>query len=148
MIATIQPHLDTMTAHHHPVPLTKNQALVLGVLETSGKAMGAYDILEFTRAEGIKAAPQIYRALEKLRDLGLVHRLDSINAYLICDHHGPHDPHEEVAFAICENCREVAEIPVPKLDASLKAPLADRGFALRETHLEILGECETCAAKG
>lgn len=127
-------------------PLTRNQSLVLGVLESTGKAMGAYDILEFTRSDGIKAAPQVYRALEKLRDLGLVHRLDSINAYLVCDHHED-GGHEEVAFAICENCGVVAEIPVPRLDASLKAPLADRGFALRETHLEILGECETCAAK-
>jgi Fur family zinc uptake transcriptional regulator len=146
MIIPIQPYLRTMTTAHS-VPLTKNQSLVLGVLENSGKAMGAYDILEFTRSEGIKAAPQVYRALEKLRELGLVHRLDSINAYLICDHHGPHSDHE-VAFAICENCGNVDEIPVPKLDASLKAPLADHGFALRETHLEILGECETCAAKG
>jgi Fur family zinc uptake transcriptional regulator len=147
MIATIQPHLSLMSAEH-PVPLTKNQALVLGVLENTGKAMGAYDILEFTRSDGVKAAPQVYRALEKLRELGLVHRLDSINAYLVCDHHGDHDHHEEVAFAICEHCGNVDEIPVPKLDASLKAPLADRGFSLREAHLEILGECETCAAKG
>jgi len=147
MIVSTQPQLTQMSADH-TVPLTRNQSLVLGVLENTGKAMGAYDILEFTRAEGVKAAPQVYRALEKLRELGLVHRLDSINAYLICDHHDHHDHHEEVAFAICENCGNVDEIPVPKLDASLKAPLATRGFSLRETHLEILGECETCAAKG
>lgn len=132
-----------MTHPDHSAPdLTKNQALVLGVLRGSDRPLGAYQILEHTAPAGVRAPPQVYRALERLVELGLVHRIETLNAYLACDH-GPHA--EEVAFAICDNCGSVSEIPLGGIRPALSRSAASKGFALSEAHVEMHGACGNCA---
>ena len=69
--------------------LTKNQGLVFDVLSHSQGPLSAYTILDKLRDHGFRAPLQVYRALEKLLEFGLVHRLESINAFVACAH-----PHE------------------------------------------------------
>ena len=64
--------------------LTKNQSLVLDALTNAHQALGAYALLDLLREKGFKAPLQIYRPLEQLVDLGLVHRLESLNAWTVC----------------------------------------------------------------
>lgn len=60
-----------MTANSpHPADLTRNQALVLEALERADGPLTAYAILDDVRGDGIRAPQQIYRALEKLLELG------------------------------------------------------------------------------
>ena len=66
--------------------LTKNQTLVLSVLEESSIPLSAYTILERLGEHGLRAPPQVYRALDKLLDLGLAHKLASMNSFLACQH--------------------------------------------------------------
>ena len=48
--------------------------------------IGAYEILAEIAKDRVKAAPPtVYRALDFLREAGLVHRVDSLNAFLGCD---------------------------------------------------------------
>ncbi|MGE4247385.1 MAG: Fur family transcriptional regulator, partial [Parvibaculaceae bacterium] len=90
--------------------LTKNQALVLGALARMEGPTGAYALLDALRGHGFRAPLQVYRALEKLIELGLVHRLESLNSFVACAH--PHDHiHGLIAFAICESCGQVDEFP-------------------------------------
>lgn len=125
------------------VKLTRNQDVILGVLRHARKPLSAYQILEQTVASGIKAPPQIYRALEKLIEHRLVHRIESLNAYLVCDHAGHmHD----VAFAICDSCGGVEEIPLQTMEPALKGSMAEHGFSVREAHVELRGDCGTCHA--
>ena len=62
--------------------LTRNQNLVLGALTQATGPLSAYGILDQVRSDGIKAPLQIYRALDKLVEKGLAHRLESLNASL------------------------------------------------------------------
>ena len=62
--------------------LTKNQSLVLEVLESHRNPLSAYSILEQLADAGLRAPPQVYRALEKLIGYGLIHKLESINSYV------------------------------------------------------------------
>src|SRR3954470_20560978 len=94
-----------MSASHD---LTKNQGLVLGTLEKAEGPLSAYTILDALRSDGLRAPLQVYRALDKLLAFGLVHRLESLNAFVACAH--PHcHASSMMAFAICEKCGSVEE---------------------------------------
>lgn len=124
--------------------LTKNQELVFGALSGTDEPQSAYTLLDKLRAEGLRAPLQIYRALEKLIDLGLVHRLESLNAFVACSHPKCAD-HSTVAFAICDDCGLVNEVADGRLAANLKEVAEDYQFALKQSIVELRGTCQDCA---
>lgn len=127
--------------------LTRNQRLVRDRLESAGRAMGAYELLDALRKDGLRAPAQVYRALERLTDIGLIHRLESCNAYIACSGPG-HARHEDeaVAFAICEGCGSVSEFAADRARAALEAVATRQGFATREATIELRGRCAACRA--
>lgn len=130
---------------HSSEPLTKNQALVMGALSDAPGPLSAYTILDQLRDKGFRAPQQVYRALDKLMESGLVHRLESLNAFVACNHPGC-DNHDFTAFMICENCDRVIEITDKALAQRLKKLARDANFALTKTTIETRGRCEACAA--
>ncbi|MBW9089890.1 transcriptional repressor [Rhizobium wenxiniae] len=133
--------------------LTKNQTLVFDVLEKSEGPMSAYTILDKLRDHGFRAPLQVYRALDKLTEFGMVHRLESLNAFVACAHReheccgGAHGHgHGTVAFAICESCNQVLEFHDHKVDHNLGDWAKSKGFKPSKTTIEIRGLCEKCAA--
>ena len=134
-----------MAGHTHAVVnLTKNQQMVLDALSGSDGPLSAYTILDQLREQGFRAPPQVYRALDKLVDLGLVHRLESLNAYVACSHPDC-DTHEEtIAFAICEDCGQVAEISDDALSEELGKIAGRAGFQLKKSTVELRGICGPC----
>ena len=135
-------------AHSHDIPtdLTRNQELVLGALTTSGSPLSAYDILDKLRGDGLRAPLQIYRALEKLVDRGLAHRLESLNAFVACaDMHC----HRKglIAFAICESCGKVDEFADAVIEERLGTWAKNDGFKVERTTMEIRGRCSDCLQK-
>ncbi len=127
--------------------LTRNQSLVLGTLERADAPLSAYTILDRLRDEGFRAPLQVYRALEKLTEFGLVHRLESLNAFVACAH-GHDDGHGHrhglVAFAICESCGKVDEFSDDEISARLSGWARDHGFRAAKTTIELRGECAAC----
>ncbi len=133
--------------------LTKNQTLVFDVLERSDAPMSAYTILDKLRDHGFRAPLQVYRALDKLTEFGMVHRLESLNAFVACAHReseccgaGHGHGHGTVAFAICESCNQVFEFHDHKVDHNLGDWAKSKGFKPSKTTIEIRGLCEKCAA--
>jgi Fur family zinc uptake transcriptional regulator len=124
--------------------LTKNQSLVLEVLESHQNPLSAYSILEQLADAGLRAPPQVYRALEKLIDYGLIHKLESINSYVACQHRHC-GSHQVTSFAICDTCERVLEIINQEFETTLHG-LAERS-GLNPTHstVEIHGMCENCS---
>lgn len=125
--------------------LTKNQAMVLGTLNRAKSPMSAYAILDELRSEGVKAPPQVYRALEKLVEGGLVHRLESLNAFVACSHEDCHDT-GLVAFAICGQCGLVSEFSDEMVSQRLTHWIAEHQFSNTRTTIEIRGDCGACSA--
>ncbi|MBS8259120.1 transcriptional repressor [Roseibium polysiphoniae] len=136
-----------MSAHHEndQPSLTKNQALVLGALTGSNGPLTAYAILDLLRADGFRAPLQVYRALDKLVDFGMVHRLESLNAFVACRHPGC-TSHDSAAFAICEQCGLVTEFTPDKAVDMLKDWAKGEGFQMAKTTIELRGLCRTCTA--
>jgi len=124
--------------------LSKNQKVVLEALEADGRPMSAYQILDLdeVRTQGLKAPLTIYRALDKLIELGFVHRIESLNAFVVCDH----EPHTEpAAFMICNDCKQTIELGTHSLQRSVSKQASEQGFHVEQMHIEISGRCEKCA---
>lgn len=132
-----------MTAEAHPT-LTKNQKLVFGSLSASDGPLTAYAILDLLRDSGFRAPLQVYRALDKLVEYGLVHRLESLNAFVACSHKGC-SGHGTAAFAICEKCGLVSEFTPDKAIEALQSWTREEGFHLSRTTIELRGTCRACA---
>lgn len=135
-----------------PGRLTRNQALVLEVLRAAtGRALTAYEVLASLEPSGIKGPQSVYRALQSLLQAGMVHRIESLNAFTLCVHdHGPAKcPHGEAApphrpaFIVCRGCRALEEITDPGL-LSFGGDVARRGFRVEERVLELVGVCTAC----
>jgi Fur family zinc uptake transcriptional regulator len=132
-------------SHNAPAGLTRNQSLVFSALTRAEAPLSAYAILDQLRDEGFRAPPQVYRALEKLIEMGAVHRLESLNAFVAC-RHPDCDGHETVAFAICDTCGKVAELSDDTLARHLKALADASAFALKKSTVELRGTCADCRA--
>lgn len=123
--------------------LTRNQELVLKALTAQKAPMSAYDILDRLRDSGLRAPLQVYRALEKLMSLGHVHRLESLNAFVACDHPGC-EVHQTVVFAICDACGGVSELSDRALAQQLVSITHSADFKLTKSTVELRGECVAC----
>ena len=114
---------------------------VLELVWQQHKPIGAYEVLEMLQRDGRTAPPTVYRALEFLQQMGLVHRISSLNAYAGCIHPGiPHDGQ----FLICEACQSLAELDVPAITGAIAESAAHSGFKPRRCTVEILGLCPNC----
>lgn len=135
-----------MAHEPHAYPdLTKNQALVMGALSEAKAPLSAYKILDQLREHGFRAPLQVYRALDKLVEFGMVHRLESLNAFVACRCPGC-DAHEIIAFTICESCGQVVEFSDDSLARRLKSLVRETGFLSKKTTVELRGICRACAA--
>lgn len=127
--------------------LTKNQGFVLKALQGAPGPQSAYDLLAKLGDQGLKAPPQVYRALDKLVALGLAHRLESLNAFVACGHdhhHGNEAEDHAVVFTICDDCGQVDEITDTGLAEQLQGLARKSGFNPEKTTLELHGSCEKC----
>lgn len=121
---------------------------VLGALLASHRPLGAYEIIDvLAKTTAVRPAPiTIYRALDFLTTNGLVHRIESRNAFLACAH--DHDASSIVAFLICERCGAVGEIPAAAMAERLHQAARATGFMPRLSVVEITGLCDHCRADG
>jgi Fur family zinc uptake transcriptional regulator len=135
-------HAETLCAQRAQ-RLTPIRRRVLEVLLESHKPLGAYEIMERAAAIGTRPAPiTIYRALDFLRDNGLVHRIESHNAFVACV--GDHASGELVVFLICEHCGAVGEAASAAVTDQLKAAARAAGFTPKAPVIEIGGVCAHC----
>ncbi|RMX08234.1 transcriptional repressor [Corticibacter populi] len=126
--------------------LTANQQRVLDTLERAGGPLSAYALLDRLREQGFSAPTQVYRALERLAGQGLVHRLETLNAYVTCTH--PNEcRHGMTAFAICDNCGHIDEFVDIDLGRCLGHWMKNNAFSMRDSTIELRGRCANCASQ-
>jgi len=127
------------------VRLTDQRRRVLEILCAAGRPVGAYEIMDAMR-EGprVVAPPTVYRALEFLLEQGLIHKIESLHAFVGCDH--PEHPHFS-EFLICLECGGVAELKDDAVERSLASVTRESGFLPRRRVVEVMGICARCARK-
>lgn len=129
--------------------LTKNQLSVLEKLERASGPLSAYTLLDQLREKGFRAPLQVYRALDTLVKNGLVHRLESLNAFVACaepHEHGQAHRHGMTAFAICDRCGQVTELSDEAIGDRLGEWVGSTGFVASRAVIEFRGTCGKCAA--
>lgn len=126
--------------------LTRLRRRVLELVWTSHSPVGAYDLLDRLSHEHGRATPAtVYRALEFLLAQGLVHRIESLNAFVGCpvperDHSGQ--------FLICRECGAAAEVHDQAVERAIAERAAACGFAVEGKTVEVRGLCPACRTSG
>ena len=126
--------------------LTTNQQTVLDLLEKSKEPLKAYAILFDIQKKGIKAPLQVYRALDRLIEIGKVHKIESKNSYIACEHKNC-DSSTSTSFLICERCDQVTELKKRNLSSYFSKQSEESNFQYTKHNLEIYGSCKTCKNK-
>ena len=140
-------HGDAMAAAERQcaargVRLTEQRRQVLDLIWRSHAPIGAYTLLDKLREEGVRAQPPtVYRALEFLTENGLIHRIESLNAYVGCA--TPNENHGG-QFLICTGCNSAAELDDSGIGAAIAARAKDIGFSVTRATVEIAGLCPNC----
>ena len=121
---------------HKQENLSKNQQIVLDYIEKVNEPIKAYSILHNVQKKGIKAPLQVYRALDKLVEIGKIHKIESRNAFVACKNSNCQIS-KATAFSICESCEEVSEISDSKLSKYLKNFQDKAGMKFNKYNLEL-----------
>jgi Fur family transcriptional regulator, zinc uptake regulator len=120
---------------------TASRARVMELLLNAGAPVKAYDLMASFDEGGAPAKPPtVYRALEFLEVIGLVHRIAGINAFIACDGHAAV---HTAAFLICDCCGRADEFD-PET-APITAVADANGFVVSRVTLEVRGRCRWCA---
>ncbi len=121
--------------------LTRIRRKVLQLLVESPEPAKAYDLLSNLDGEGAAKPPTIYRALDFLQDVGLAHKIESLNAYVACGHTS--HSHSAV-FLICDTCGSAEELHAVETSKALGKETSAAGFTLQQAVIEARGICRKC----
>jgi len=123
--------------------LTALREQVLRLIWQSHQPLGAYDLIDMLADESERrvAPPTVYRALEFLLDVGLIHRINSLNAYIGCP--SPATAHPSY-FLICTQCKTASECDSTNLSQHIESLGKEQNFAIQQQWLEVLGLCHEC----
>jgi Fur family zinc uptake transcriptional regulator len=132
-----------MTKMHKENNLSKNQKIIFNLIHKSSEPLKAYTILFNVQKKGIKAPPQVYRALDKLVEIGKIHKIESKNAFVAC-RNSDCEISKATAFSICESCEVVDEISDVKLSKYLSNFNHKKGMKFKRFNLEFFGLCQKC----
>ena len=121
---------------------TKLRKRVLELVWARHEPVKAYDLLKELQKEDQSAKPStIYRTLDFLLDLGLVHKIHRQNAYVGCV-----NPREKrpFFFLVCNNCNKVTEKHDEEYYKLILNISKRHEFRLHDTSFEIEGLCNNC----
>lgn len=124
------------------ITLTELRRKVLEIVWRNHEAIKAYDILGLLGSTDKPAKPPtVYRTLQFLQKSGLIHRIESLNAYVGCP--TPYTKHKG-EFFICTNCGLVKEGEFAKNDARFNKPCGFEEFLIQHSTVEHQGICPNC----
>ena len=124
------------------VRFTQQRQLVYRLILSAEKPIGAYELLDAMKNEvsGV-APPTVYRALDFLLEQGLIHKLESLHAYIGCS--DPDHAHNG-QFLICNRCGHAEEIDDRNVAGSLEGAMQSHGFVGNHQVVEVMGRCADC----
>ena len=122
--------------------LTDPRRRVLALLADAKTPLKAYDLIAKAGADGgAVKPPTVYRALDFLCQIGLIHRIEQDATYVACSHVG----HGHLAaLFVCDSCHGVTEVHVDEMERQLSAAAQKTGFTLGHLVIEGRGHCQMC----
>lgn len=128
------------------VRFTPIRRRVFELISEHSSGLKAYELLDLLSSEHASARPPtVYRALDFLLEQGLVHRIESLNAYVAC----PCPDHSRgFQLMICRHCGLVEEMHDHDTMARLEETAAGHGFRIERQTIELSGVCQQCQQSG
>ena len=126
----------------------KRKHILLGLV-SSGKALSAYELMDYCKEKFDQNIPamSVYRILDFLQEEQLVHKLNLANKYVACSHISCGHKHEVPQFLICNQCSNVKEIAINRsIVDGLKENVERADYQLLSTQIELNCLCQACAA--
>lgn len=123
--------------------LIGRQKAVFDRLCRADRPLGAYALLDLLRAEGFNSPMQVYRALHALVEKGVIHRLETLNAYVPCLRSDRRE-HGLTVLAICTMCGRLGEFSDEEMARRLIRWSRNSGFRLESSMIEVQGTCLAC----
>lgn len=115
---------------------------VLKLIWARHEPVKAYDLLsELQKVDKAAKPSTIYRTLDFLLELGLVHKIHRQNAYVGCVNPKEDRPY---FFLVCINCHKVTEKHDEEYYKLVKNITKKHQFKMRDTSFEIEGLCNNC----
>ncbi len=126
--------------------LTPARLAAYAEMQASNRPLSAYELIALLeKRQKRKIAPlTVYRHLDFLVKVGLVHRLETAQAYLPCVH--PEHAHES-QYLLCSNCGHVDEVESKRLGTLLGKIADQHDFRPEAAVVEIKGLCGSCATE-
>ena len=122
--------------------LTPLRRLVLELIIRIARPVGAYELLDELNKQGRSSGPPtVYRSLEFLTEMGLIHRLPTQNAYIACSH--PAEHHTGLILS-CERCGQALELDTPEVTQAIQDCAKPQGFSVHGNAIEVTGICPYC----
>lgn len=122
--------------------LTTIRRTVLAEIWADHEATKAYELIARLSKEGARIKPPtVYRALDFLLAHGLIHRIESLNAFVGCSH--PDAPHQAIML-ICDQCGTIHEQSSDDLNALLGGIARNQQFQTNQQSIEMHGLCLSC----
>lgn len=130
-------------SHQRKLRLTPIRKNLLQLMARLNRAVGAYELLaELQKSDPEFRIVMVYRTLDFLRKHGFIHRIESLNAFIVCWH--PEDNHQ-AQLLICDSCKEVREVEVPGIAELLGKKARAAGFTGIQQTVEAHGICSACS---
>ena len=119
--------------------LTPIRERVYRELVQNGGPVGAYDLVDRLSSDKKRLAPvTIYRALDFLRDAGLVHRLATQNSYIVS--HGQPEVNAMKVMFVCTKTGKTVEVHSAEVAEAIKTAAEQAGFKSLSAFVEVEGE--------
>ena len=121
---------------------TKPREFVLKIIASSKKPLRAYDILkQLSLVLKNPKPPTAYRAIDFWVKNNFIHRIESLNAYSICEADHLHSGSQ---FLICNQCGDVTESHICEIPEIIKKKIQKKIFSAKSWNLEVKGICSKC----
>ena len=121
---------------------TKPRESVLKIIASSTKPIKAYDVLkQLKKVFKNPKPPTAYRAIEFWEKYNFIHRIESLNAYSVCEADHLHSGSQ---FLICNQCGEVTESHICEIPKIIKKKIEKNIFSAKSWNLEVKGICSKC----
>ncbi|MFO8151795.1 MAG: transcriptional repressor [Thioalkalivibrio sp.] len=111
------------------------------ILKTEG-VIKAYDLIhDLSSQDRSIKPPTVYRSLAFLLDQGFIHRIESLNGFVACNH--PGEAHETLLM-ICDGCGHIDELHPEHISEALDRAADEKGFTISAKVVELHGTCHAC----
>ncbi len=131
------------------ITLTQKRSRILEILCRVNKSVSAYQIVDLYKERFAESIPpmSVYRILDFLIQVKIVHKLESVNQFVMCEHIDCENEHMKAQFLICDDCQAIEEIVLGQnIVDSLKQSILETKFTLKSSQIELHGLCANCAS--